>query len=332
MQDQCATTANAPNMLSPLLLSILSDTLSQADKGAYALTCKENACYVMNKNELWKNVTVLPENNSFRLHMLNHPDWTFNKVVTFGRYSNEFFEEIAKKARYVELWCPALRDIFRYLERENVYKGPKKAINIRPAHHKHYESLAEYLKETDEFTEKFYKHRIGPSGSIGDIRPDVVYQTTALLESLDVPVDFVNIPVDTKYGAQDILDSLAYPSHSRCTIINTRGWNDDPRARRVEDRYEDCLLHMTNLGLTRADCDHEFDGYDNVLVEPKSWYTDYVTEITIKAPLTWKKLFEAYLRVKSGRNDGNYEMLTKAKVRMADKEHVRIFLDFDHGS
>lgn len=66
------------------------------------------------------------------------------------------------------------------------------------------------------------------------------------------------------------------------------------------------------------------------MVEPKAWYRDYVKEIAVSGILTWRKLFEGYLRVKSGRNDGYYEHLNHAEA-FIDKDHVYIYLKIAHG-
>lgn len=315
------------DMLPALPFSQIINSLSREDKRTYALTCKENARQIFKENDFWRNVIIPPESEHFSKHMKRHPDWSYDRIVTFGRFSDASVVDLATKAKHFEFWCPVLRDILQYFENNNIYRGPDCPINPISSKHKFYkQSLKDYLQDCESFSREFpglchaREHFL-----------DIKAQAFAFLRNSDALVDLVNTPIQLESYVEDIFDDLAYPNSARCTIVNPGGWNDDPRSRHIEDD-EECFRSLKDLGLTLEECDEEFDGHEFTTVEPRGWYADFVSEITIEAPLTWRKIFEAYLKVKSGRNDGDYEFLCEAKVNLSDKDHVKIFLDFVHGS
>ncbi len=201
------------------------------------------------------------------------------------------------------LWCPVLKLVLKTLHNLNIYKGPDNPVNLKPTDF-HIESLTSaYINDRSH-------------------EPNLKEQASAFLAADDIQCNMVALP-PRDCRPDHLLETLAYPGFSTLTIINTAGWNEDMRSRRVED--------LSLLGLTEASVQLYEAIYGIFMIEPSAWYEDFAEEITIQAPITWRKLLEAYLLVKSGRNDCWYELLSEATVETS-ADHVTITLEIDHGS
>lgn len=292
--------------LPALAFNIIWDELSHSDKVSYAMACKRNARTILNDNHLWKKITLVPESKMLDLP----PSWVFDEVVAFNLVTTPKLESIAMRSNLFRLWSPLLKDLLKYLETKNDYRGPATPINLKSASPGHGSTtLFKYITAWDDPAE------------------NDAFSSQAMALHLSGITQFVAVPFQLQATANDILETLAFPGISAVTLVNSSGWNEDVRCRRVDVVRGD----LKRLHLTEAELVVERDVLDECLCEPAAWYEDFVTEITITSPLTWAKLFEAYLRVKSGRNDGWYELLNSAEIQTMDG-HVTIKLSFDHGS
>ncbi len=291
--------------LPALAFSIIWDQLSQTDKASYAMTCKRNARTILNDNHFWKKITLFPESNMLDLPL----GWVFDEVVAFDLVSTPKLEAIAMRSKLFRLWSPQLKNVLKYLMARNDYRGPARPINLRVPEKRGYYTMKQYINSWKD-----------PAFA------DAL--SSQALVHLSGLCQFVAIPCLFNAGASDLMETLAFPGISAVTLVNSSGWNEDVRSRRVNVAKGD----LTRLHLTESELVVERDKFlRECWCEPAAWYEDFVTEARITSPITWAKLFEAYLRVKSGRNEGWYELLISAEIQTVDRCLV-IELSFDHGS
>lgn len=287
------------NSLPVIAIKNILDQVSEADKAAYALTCKHNANLTFSDNFLWKKITLYSHG---QLLSIIKRGWTFDEVTVFDAHPSIQRGILVDKCKSYTLWSTSMSITLKYIASRNIYKGPQSPINLRPAEHNGDETLQHFFQQRDhdcEMTRKAAKVFV---------RGDFVSE-------------FSVIPLNTHLRATELLDSIALPNFPDVTLINISGWNKDERSRRVDD--------PALLGLAMSDCTPIVTSYDTMVCEPEGWYNDYVDQVNISAPITWRKLFIAYMQVKSGRNDENYEMLIKTKM---SHKYSTIYMRFDHGS
>jgi hypothetical protein len=313
------------------LLFNVSQRLHQDDKVRLGLVNKAsrkfifgNLKYLVKKN--YNSVNSMMKSNSCKFQL--------ERLIVHDKIESLQIDQcmrlyVPDKCNDIYFVVPQLITILEHLLNKNLYKGPNQPINKREKSKVKIKfgveiSVPKVLKKIKPLIDLFRGIPCDTKSNLGNfitLSTTFVYylENDRYLEALDV----IAIPGVDKLIVCNATRSPINSGFSQYDLVywrDTPGWNYNNRCRIIEDPHDSGL----DANILIYD-DHRLV---KSFLEPQEWYNDFTNTTSVYGPVTWKKVLLGLLKVKSGRNDVEHELLADAKLEIEDKT-AWITLQFD---